>query len=231
MCYHCSVPADAIEVQEFLDASGRSPFAQWFARLNSTAAAKVTAALYRLALGNFSNVEGVGSGVYEYKIDFGPGYRIYFGKDGDRIVILLGGSDKKRQTAAIAKAQIAWATYSVLRRLERKIDTKGEQMALTKDFRETTYARAQRDASYRKALLTEAVNAYLGGEEAIGKAILRDFINATIGFEELAAAVRIPAKSLHRMLGPNGNPSTANFFAVLRVLQEKLRMHLTVRAA
>lgn len=104
-------------------------------------------------------------------------------------------------------------------------------MALTRDFRETTYARAQRDVSFRKALLTEAVNAYFGGEEAIGKAILRDFINATIGFEELAAAVRIPSKSLHRMLGPRGNPSTANFFAVLRALQKKVGVRLKVKAA
>jgi DNA-binding phage protein len=104
-------------------------------------------------------------------------------------------------------------------------------MALTKDFRKTTYARAQRDAAFRKTLLTEAVNAYFGGEEAIGKAILKDFINATVGFEELAAAVRIPSKSLHRMLGPNGNPSTANFFAVLRALQKRMGLQLKVKAA
>src|SRR5438552_2615143 len=104
-------------------------------------------------------------------------------------------------------------------------------MPLTKDFRKTIYARAQRDSSFRKALLTEAVNAYFGGDEATGKTILRDFINATVGFEELAATVRIPSKSLHRMLGPNGNPSTSNFFAVLRALQEKVGVVLKVRAA
>ncbi len=104
-------------------------------------------------------------------------------------------------------------------------------MALTKDFRKTTYARAQRDAAFRKTLLTEAVNSYFGGEEAIGKAILKDFINATMGFEELAAAVQIPSKSLHRMLGPNGNPNTANFFAVLRALQKRMGVQLKVKAA
>jgi DNA-binding phage protein len=104
-------------------------------------------------------------------------------------------------------------------------------MGLTKDFRETTYARAQRDASFRKALLTEAINAYLNGEETIGKAILKDFINATIGFEKLATTVQIPSKSLHRMLSPNGNPSTANFFAVLRALQEEVGVQLKVKAA
>ena len=104
-------------------------------------------------------------------------------------------------------------------------------MGLTKDFRQTTYARAQRDVAFRKALLTEAINAYLSDEEAIGKAILKDFINATIGFEKLATIVRIPSKSLHRMLSPNGNPSTANFFAVLRALQEEIGVQLKVRAA
>ena len=57
----------------------------------------MTTALRRLELGNFSNVKGVGGGVFEYRIDFGPGYRVYFGKDGDAVVILLGGGTKKRQ--------------------------------------------------------------------------------------------------------------------------------------
>lgn len=104
-------------------------------------------------------------------------------------------------------------------------------MGLAKDFRETTYARAQRDAPFRKALLTEAINAYLSDEETIGKAILKDFINATIGFEKLATIVRIPSKSLHRMLSPNGNPSTAKFFAILRALQEENGVQLKVKAA
>jgi putative addiction module killer protein len=109
---------DEIEVREFLDASGRSPFARWFGGLNAVAAGRVTVTLVRLGQGNFSNVEGVGTGVYEIKIDFGPGYRVYFGKDGERIVILLGGSAKKRQGATIAAAQAAWAEYK--RRKGRK---------------------------------------------------------------------------------------------------------------
>jgi putative addiction module killer protein len=100
-----------IEVQEFLDASGQSVFARWFDGLNAVAAARVRVALTRLGQGNFSNVEGVGAGVYELKVDFGPGYRVYFGKDGERFVILLGGSAKQRQGVAIAAAQAAWAGY------------------------------------------------------------------------------------------------------------------------
>ena len=104
-------------------------------------------------------------------------------------------------------------------------------MALTKAFRETVCHRAQRDAGFRKALLTEAMNAYLGGDEATGKAVLRDVINATIGFEQLGAELRKSSKSLHRMLGPRGNPNTANFFAILRVLQKRIGVKLTVKAA
>ena len=65
----------------------------------------------RLELGNFSNVKGVGAGVFEYRIAFGPGYRVYFGKDGDALVILLGGGTKKRQDRDIATAQLRWKDY------------------------------------------------------------------------------------------------------------------------
>ncbi len=65
----------------------------------------------RIGLGNFSNVKGVGSGVFQYTIDFGPGYRIYFGKHGDRLVILLSGGTKKRQQRDIAAAIELWRDY------------------------------------------------------------------------------------------------------------------------
>jgi putative addiction module killer protein len=101
----------AIRVREYLDSNGKSPWAQWLGRLSSEAAAKVGVAVYRLAEGNFSNVKGVGTGVFERVLDWGPGYRIYFGRDGETIVILLGGSSKKRQQLAIEEAQRCWADY------------------------------------------------------------------------------------------------------------------------
>ncbi len=94
-----------IEVREYLDAEGSSPYAKWFDRLNVAAAVKVATAIHRMEQGNVSNVKGDGAGVYEYRIDFGPGYRIYFGKDGDRLVILLAGGTKKRQDADISAAK------------------------------------------------------------------------------------------------------------------------------
>jgi putative addiction module killer protein len=100
-----------LTLQEYLDEAGRSPFGRWFDGLNATAAAKVTTALARIEQGNLSNVEGVGNGVFERKIDFGPGYRVYFGKDGEKLVILVGGGTKKGQAADIARAHQRWADY------------------------------------------------------------------------------------------------------------------------
>ena len=103
-------------------------------------------------------------------------------------------------------------------------------MALTRDFRESVAARVQRDPRFREALFTEALNSYLAGDTAEGKAILRDLVNATVGFEGLAAEVGMPSKSLHRMLGPRGNPSSENFFEIVNALQRKTRVKLRVTA-
>lgn len=101
----------AVRVCEYVDGEGRSAYAEWFSSLNAVAAAKVAAALYQLASGNFSNVKGVGGGVFERRIDFGPGYRVYFGKEGSTLVILLGGSAKQRQQKAIVDAHARWNDY------------------------------------------------------------------------------------------------------------------------
>src|SRR5271163_4365889 len=99
------------ELRGYVDETGKRRFAMWFEGLDAFSAAKVTTALTRIERGNLSNTKGVGKGVLEYKIDFGPGYRIYFGKDGERLVILIGGGTKKRQDSDISVAQACWADY------------------------------------------------------------------------------------------------------------------------
>ena len=91
-----------ITVREYLDQNGRSPFA-------------------RIEYGNFSSVKGVGvgAGVFECRIDFGPGYRVYFGKDGGTLVILVGGGTKKRQQHDITAAQAHWKDYKQRKAQER----------------------------------------------------------------------------------------------------------------
>lgn len=105
------LPFKTIEILEYLDGNSRSPYAAWFERLSAQAAAKIAVSVTRLAHGNFSNVKGVGGGVYECRVDFGPGYRIYLGKDGDRLVILLAGGTKKRQQRDIQHAMARWQDY------------------------------------------------------------------------------------------------------------------------
>ena len=96
---------------EYLDERGRSPFGKWFARLDAQAAARVAAALYRLTEGNVSSVKPVGEGVSEYKLSTGPGYRLYFGQDGETLVVLLAGGTKHRQADDIKRAQARWLDY------------------------------------------------------------------------------------------------------------------------
>ena len=95
-----------IVVREYLDSSGDSPYAAWFNSLNAGAAAKVTMAVTRVSLGNFSNVEGVGSGVFEYKLDFGPGYRIYFGKDGEALSHIYLAEARKDASGATSAPRV-----------------------------------------------------------------------------------------------------------------------------
>ncbi len=99
------------DLVEYVDEQGSSPFCRWFNRLNREAAAEVGLALVRLSRGYRSKQKFPGAGISEYKIDFGPGYPIYFGQDGDQLIIVLGGGTKKRQAADILKARANWKEY------------------------------------------------------------------------------------------------------------------------
>ncbi len=100
-----------VELRYYVADSGKSPFEKWFSGLDVAAGAKVSVAVGRLGDGNFSSVKLVGEGVFEYRIDWGPGYRVYFGRDGEVLVILLTGGTKKRQQRDIERAKALWADY------------------------------------------------------------------------------------------------------------------------
>lgn len=102
-------------------------------------------------------------------------------------------------------------------------------MPLTRKFRDTVRARAQRDARFRAAMLTEAINELLAGDLDTGKAQLRDYVNASITFDGLAKQTGIPTKSLQRMLGPRGNPTAESLFSIIKVLQDSERITLAVK--
>ncbi len=107
-----------IEVREYVDERGVSPFGRWFDSLDALAAVKVRTSLARMEAGNLSNVRGVGGGVLEYRIHFGPGYRVYFGRDGDTLIVLLAGGTKRRQQGDIEEARDRWGEYKRRKRKE-----------------------------------------------------------------------------------------------------------------
>jgi len=98
------------EIREFNEGV-RSPFADWFNSLDAVTAARVDKYIRRLEAGNFGAAKYLNEGVFELKMDFGPGYRVYYGRDGKTIIILLGGGSKRRQAADIAAAIERWKQY------------------------------------------------------------------------------------------------------------------------
>ncbi|MEW9854618.1 type II toxin-antitoxin system RelE/ParE family toxin [Novosphingobium sp. M1R2S20] len=98
-------------VQEYIREDGSCPFRSWFDNLDSQAAAKVATAIVRLELGNLSNVKWVGGGLGEYRINWGPGYRLYLAQDGNELIILFVGGTKKRQQADINEATALLSEY------------------------------------------------------------------------------------------------------------------------
>jgi hypothetical protein len=97
--------------------------------------------------------------------------------------------------------------------------------------KETVQARARRDASFRTALLREALDCRLAGDVETGKIVLRDYINATVGFDEPAGVTHKSPKSIMRMLSPSGNPQANNLFEIVAYLQKSEKLRLTTRAA
>lgn len=101
-----------IELLEYLTEDGRNPFRKWLDDLKDRQArAKIRVRLNRIRLGNFGDCKAVGKGVNELRIPHGPGYRVYFGRNGNTVVILLNGGDKKTQSRDIALAQAYWSDY------------------------------------------------------------------------------------------------------------------------
>lgn len=102
-----------IEISEYIDCQGKSSFSIWFESLNSQTANKVHTYLTRVQQGNTSNLKPIKGSLYEIRIDWGGGYRIYCGKDGETLIILLAGGTKKRQQKDIDQAVMLWQEYKM----------------------------------------------------------------------------------------------------------------------
>ncbi len=99
-----------LKLVEYVRENGSNPYRTWFTGLSAPAAAKVATAAVRLEMGNTSRVRWIGV-IGEYRIDWGPGYRIYLARDGDAVIVLLGGGTKKGQHGDIERAKVLWAEY------------------------------------------------------------------------------------------------------------------------
>jgi putative addiction module killer protein len=108
-----------IEVVEYVGSDGRCLFAEWFDSLEIDVAARVSKAVDRMRDGNFGDHKAIGDGVTERRLDFGPGYRIYFGRDGVKLVILVGGGTKRRQSQDIKSAKEAWQEYKATKKEQK----------------------------------------------------------------------------------------------------------------
>jgi putative addiction module killer protein len=113
MRYHRGV---TIDLREYIDVRGHNHYREWVSKLDPSARARVIKSVLRMGDGNLSSVKPEGEGVSALRIDFGPGYRIYFGQERDQIVILLAGGTKRRQTADIGLARSLWAEYKSRKR-------------------------------------------------------------------------------------------------------------------
>ncbi len=98
-------------VREYVDSAGRIPFREWLDELDVPMRARVQARVLRFETGNLGDHKEVGSGVWEARLDFGPGYRIYFGRRGRELVLLLTGGDKKSQKKDLNRAKEFWRDY------------------------------------------------------------------------------------------------------------------------
>lgn len=109
---------------------------------------------------------------------------------------------------------------------EEKIQREGKNMASTKDYKQTVVARVQKDPTFARALLDEALTLFVNGKPDSARLILRDLVNATVGFEQLALVVHKPSKSLHRMLSLTGNPTMENLSKILLAIKESLNVEI-----
>ena len=101
-----------IEIRRYLTAAGHDVFGEWLAELNDVKArARIAVRIDRLASGNFGDAKSIGGGLRELRIDFGPGYRVYYGMTGTAVVLLLCGGDKRKQSSDIKRARAYWKDY------------------------------------------------------------------------------------------------------------------------
>ena len=196
-----------MDVREYLTADGKNPYREWLDTLDVTPRARIQARVLRFSTGNLGDHKSVGGGIWEARVMFGPGYRIYFAKDGAQLLLLLLGGDKStsRQT---------WREHgSPGRRIRRAnvVTRRSEDwnVGLAKDLRDAAFAR-----EFLLASIDEGVDLQL----ALGKVI------RAMGVKEFAAKVRMASPNVLRAINPRHNPTQDTLNRLLKPF--KLRLSL-----
>jgi len=100
-----------LKVREYLAKDDRSPYREWLETLDATVRGRIQARVFRFELGNLGDSKSVGEGVWEARLEFGPGYRLYFGRHGNTVILLLLGGDKGSQAKDIRRAKQYWMDF------------------------------------------------------------------------------------------------------------------------
>ena len=208
-----------IEVLHYLSADGTDVFGEWLARLkDARAAAKIAVRIDRLSAGNFGDCKALQEGVSELRIDWGPGYRVYFAGIGRTCVLLLCGGDKRRQSADIKRAIEFWEGLSTQngQAMKRKASVSHDKAMIERIRSDPEFA-----AEYLQAAIEDT------DEPKVLLIALRRIAEARGGIAKVAKAAGIERESLYRALSPRGNPRLSTLIAVTKAIGLKL----TVEAA
>ena len=208
------------EVEFYQTEAGKLPFKEWLDGLKDRRGkARVDARITRLQAGLLGSCKPVGDGVFELKVEFGPGYRIYFVEEERGIVLLLWGGDKGNQQRDIQTAKNYWADYQARERKHNKI-MKRKKAAYMDDLRERL-----KDPAYAAEYLNAVLQDEEDGADAVFLVALRNVAEA-FQMSRVAAGAGVNRENLYRMLSGKGNPKLSSLLAVLKALD----LHLSVQA-
>lgn len=196
-----------MDVREYLTAAGKNPYREWLDTLDVALRARVQARVLRFSTGNLGDRKSVGGGVWEARVMFGPGYRIYFAKDGLRLVLLLLGGDKSTQSADIARAQESGRRIRRVNGVARR--SEDWDIGLAKDLRDPAFAR-----EFLLASIDEGVDLQL----ALGKVI------RAMGVKEFAARVCMASPNVLRAINPRHNPTQDTLNRLLKPFRLRLSL-------
>ncbi len=207
-----------MEIRHYITATGWDPYQQWLDGLKDLKGRVIIQRrIDRVANENFGDHRFCGDGVWELRIDYGPGYRVYYARAAETVSLLLCGGSKRSQSADIKEAARYWADYhseKTMKKTLKSVPSRSHEQATVESFRKDPEFAAE----YLNSVLED------GDQEELMLA-LRRMSKAFGGVQKLAGKANLNANTLYRTLSPKGNPELKSLRAVLRAMG----MQLTVR--